>query len=125
MYLTFHSCHLLGPQQCCAGSPLSPSLQYSVVNESTLQVIWDEPFTMEEFPITGYNVTVFSFINQSNEVVASRELRPDTFSVTLTQIDSYLCTNLTLSVSAFNSIGESSPGIVYGAFPSRKFWLDT
>lgn len=88
-----------------------------------MQVIWGQPFTMEDFPITGYNVTVVDFIDQnSQDVESSLQLSPDTLSFTLTHTDPSMCTNLTFFVVAVNDIGGSSPGVVNGAFPSCKYW---
>ena len=97
-----------------AGEPLHPEPQYSVINDSTVQVIWEQPFTMEEFSITGYNVTVVDFINQESLL----QLSPDTLSFILTHTDSSICTNLTFFIVAVNIIGGSPPGVVNGTSPS-------
>ena len=101
--------------QLTAGVPLSPSLQYSVVNDSTLQIRWDEPFTMDGFPIMAYNVTVADSISQE---VDYYELSSATHSFTVTRTDPSLCTNLLFSVVAVNDVGPSTPDRVRGALPS-------
>ena len=100
----------------CAGVPLSPSLQYSVVNDSTLQISWDEPFTLNDFPIMAYNVTVDDLINQ--EEVVTHELSSATRSFTITQTDPSSCTNLLFSVVAVNDVGPSTPNRISAVLPS-------
>ena len=87
----------------------------------TVQVLWEEPFTVEGFPITSYTVDIF---NETSELFTSMELSPD---VMFLDVDLNLasCTNLTFSVTASNSVGMSTPGIIQGdeVFPPSNFRL--
>ena len=88
------------------------------MNRTTIQVEWEAPFTWDDFPITNYTVVA---INQtSQEQLASAVLSPDMLSYSLTKT-AEPCTNITFSVWANNSVGEShQPGIVHGAFPTSE-----
>ena len=100
--------------------PLSPSPVLSAVNETTLQVQWEAPFTWEDFPITNYTVEVFNQTNRLDEVV----FNPNVFSYDITRMAPFFCgTNLTFYVLAINSVGISLPGIAQGAFPVRESML--
>ena len=105
---------------CSADVPLSPSPQFSVTNRFSVQVEWDAPFAWKEFPIINYRVEVTNMT--SREILASSMLSPDTFSFSHhhTNVEPLPCTNLSFAVYANSTIGESSPGITYGAFPTGK-----
>ena len=108
----------------CTGAPLPPSLQYEVLDGNTLEVLWEEPFTAEGFPITSYYLRVVDD-NQTNETVLIDEaLSADTHTFNLTQMAPTDCKNLTFKLWAENSVGNSSAGVAYGAFPSSKFVLE-
>ena len=103
-----------------AGPPLPPSLQYSVIDETSLLVFWEEPYTAHDFPITGYFLHVDA--NQMGEtVLADVVLSPDIQNYTVTQVDATLCSNLTFHISAQNSVGNSSVDTTFGAFLSGEF----
>ena len=100
-----------------AGAPSTPAVQYSALDEHTLQVFWEEPFAHEDFPIIDYFVRV---TNATDQEFLSRMLHPDTRTVNVAHEDPIPCINLTFSVVARNSVGRSQPGIIYGAFPFSK-----
>ena len=109
----------------CTGAPLPPSLQYEVIDENTLEVLWEEPFTTEGFPITSYYLRVVDG-NQTNETALTDiALSADTFSFNVTRmvLNSSSCTNLTFQLWAENSVANSSIGVTYGTFPSGKLIL--
>ena len=87
------------------------------MNVSTILVEWEEPFTLQDFPIINYMMEVFS--QTSDELITSSVLDPDTLSFTHTQTGS--SGSLTFSVVAHNSVGASVPGTVEGAFPTCEF----
>ena len=96
------------------GAPLSPSLRFSVFDELTVGVEWDEPFTWDDFPVTRYTVEVVD--GTSGEMIENSTLSPTNrfFNVT----PQACCSDLTFSVRAWNSVGASTPGTTTGAFPS-------
>ena len=122
-YIWFVCCIEVRPLSChClminfVEAPLTPEVTFSVVNESTLQVSWDEPFTCEAFPITGYTVTITNFTN----LLELRNLSVDTLSYYITESDIDFCNNLTFKVTATSDAGVSAPGVAHGAFPYREF----
>ena len=99
------------------GVPLPPNPQFSIVNESSVQIRWEAPFTWQDYPIVNYTVEVTS--QAIAELLTSVVLGPDSLSYTLTQMKySNSCTNLTFSLHATSEVGTSLPGITYGAFPA-------
>lgn len=92
------------------------------MDEFTLRVSWEPPFSAADFPIMNYSVRVIAAINSSAEEVFTRQLPPDTLSVTILHSDAISCTNLTFSVTAVNGVGTSLPGITYGAFPDSELF---
>ena len=102
----------------CLDVPLRPSPQFSTVNESTIQVQWQAPFTWHDYPIINYTVEITN--ETSAELLASAVLGPDSLLYSLTQMTPSSCTNLTIVLYANNSLGRSPSGIVQGAFPYRE-----
>ncbi len=103
-----------------AGAPLPPHLMF---NGSASQVYWDEPFTVERFPIIGYIVTVITH-QENEEVETVNLLSAETLSFTITlQLDPSSCANLTISVVARNDVGNSTPGIIDECSFSKFFLL--
>ena len=105
--------------------PLPPSLQFSTVQADTVQVEWSEPFTWEAYPITGYSLTVNVSETEDTAVLTrapliSSKLSPDTHNYSLTNLTAPTCTNLTFSLQAISHVGNSLPGIVFGALPESK-----
>ena len=100
---------------------MPPDLQYAVIDESSLQVFWEEPYTTEEFPITSYFLRIVDANETSENVLIDTVLSPDTHTLNVTaQTVATMCLNLTFEIWAENSIGNSSVGVSYGAFPVSK-----
>ena len=102
--------------------PLSPSPHFMMINESTIRVNWERPFTWDDFPITHYTVEV---LNQTGDMLNSSVISPPELYYSITQMSPPSCTNLTFLVQAVNSVGPSPPGTTHGAFPSSKLALNT
>ena len=109
---TSHVCNFI------ADVPLPPSPEFLLLNLTAALVVWDEPFTWQDFPITNYTMEVADKINE--ELLASEVLSPDTLSYAVTVAVPF---NLTFSVRASNSIGTSMPGTVQGAIATGEFML--
>ena len=92
-----------------------------VINESTIQVDWERPFTWDDLPITNYTVEVF---NQTDDMLSTSIISPQELSYSITRTTPPSCTNLTFLVRAINSVGPSLPGITHGAFPFSKLALN-
>ena len=92
---------------------------FSVLDNLTVQVEWDAPFTWEDFPITNYTLlVVIAYHNTS--VQQTVIFNPSVFSYNLTRTQEPVCSNLTFSVSASNSVGSSSASMTQGSYPSGK-----
>ena len=102
-----------------ADVPLPPNPEFSMLDELTVQVVWEEPFTWHSFPITNYSVDVIN--ETSAELIDSTVLSPDMLSYTIAQrgpLDS--CTPLLFKVNATNDVGTSFSGCVNGSLPTSK-----
>ena len=106
----------------CTGAPSTPSLQYLVINDETLEVSWDEPHTPVNHSVTSYYIMVTDTYQLPIQLLYE-QLDPDIRSINVTQEDPNSCSNLTMQVWAENSLGNGSIGETYGAFPAGKLTL--
>lgn len=104
------------------GAPATPTVHFSVINDETLEVSWDEPHTPVNYPVTSYYIEVTD-IYQIWTPLLYGQLHPDTRSMNITQVEPNSCTNLVVEVWAENNIGNGTVGVIYGAFPASKLTL--
>ena len=87
-----------------------------MLDESTLLVFWEEPYTADQFPIVRY----FLEVEGNQTLLEDRALSADTHSFNYTKSPLTECAGLTFQVRAQNSQGNSSGGVVQGAFPNGE-----
>ena len=101
-----------------------------MVDEDSLHVSWEEPYSAESFPITGYYYRVVSTGQTGDTVLTNSTLPPHSHafnvtqaapSVNVTQMAPAGCTYLTFQVWAENGVGRSPAGVVHGSFPISEF----
>ena len=105
----------------CAGPPLSPHpFMGFESNGSILTVTWEEPFSMDGFPVTSYNLSVYNHTSGSSY---SHLMYPPQLEYNISNplVSSTNCHTLTFSVTAINSVGSSEEDNVSGGFPIRQY----
>ena len=68
-------------------------LEWNFINGSSVNLSWTAPYTLDNVPITGYNIN--NNINTTNT----------TTSITLSATDPDVCNMTTITVSAINDVG--------------------
>ncbi len=81
------------------------------MNDTTVKLLWDKPFTWEEFPILNY--IVFGMNSSNGEVLvnATTEAR----KIAFTRREG--CSVLKFEVKAVSAVGESIPTTLLWAIP--------
>lgn len=83
---------------------------------------WEEPFTVTGFPVDKYFLRIVDTNETREELFTETELNADALSFNITQpVAISSCTNLTFELWAQNSVGNSTPGVTYGAFPFGEY----
>ena len=108
---------------CHTGVPSIPHPRVTIVNKTTLQISWARPFTMGHFTVHNYSLTVVN--TTSDSVIESRNILARNATV-YTELFStpnaaQTCSQLQISLTAANVIGESGVGTTTGGFPVSKF----
>ena len=68
-------------------------LEWNLINGSSVFLSWRAPYTLDNVPITGYNIN--NNVNTTNT----------TTSITLLATDPDVCNMTTITVSAINDVG--------------------
>ena len=94
------------------GPPLPPSPALRVVNATTLQLSWKDPFTPEGHQIQNFTVSVLNYTEE--HVIFERVFNLSRESIAQT------CEELHFTVIATNDVGESQAADISGEFPISK-----
>lgn len=96
-----------------------------MVNSTALEVVWDEPFTWEQFPILHYTMMVHNSSNQAAKEYevdsGNTSISENTSQLLVLEAEAEICSELMFEVKAFNEIGSSSAGTTSGSFPVGEF----
>ena len=103
-------------------APSKPEPILNILNKTALQVSWTDSNSRDEFPILSYTLKIKNMTSSSLiDTVVFLDTNASSFQYVFT-VDSVLseCHNISVEVTANNSVGESSPGVVTGGFPISK-----
>ena len=89
------------------GPPLSPMPVLQKVNDTTVRVSWEEPFTWKEFPILTY--TVLGINCSSDAVIVNTTTTAKQITFTQSEGITRSCSVLQFEVKAATAVGESIP----------------
>ena len=108
-----------------AGPPSPPVLEFTqdhlVDDYIHSQLLWSTPFTLPDFPITNYTITIFNH-SDGDTITTKRRASFDGYSHhTLSQ--GHHCYELDFTVMAANRLGRSPPASIYAGHPIGKKWL--
>ena len=98
------------------GPPLPPSPELRAVNATTLQLSWEDPFTVEGFGIDYFTVFVKRLdYEEETHVIFERG-----FYLSRVEGIAQTCEESNFTVTATNAVGESETADISGEFPFGK-----
>ena len=108
------------------GAPEPPSPQIAVINSTTISVTWNKPFSQTpSFDILRYTLNIHN--GTSSSIVLTKVFDAsgiDSYPVQYLYISPSIshsdCHNLSMEVTASNSVGISEAGVAVGGFPIGK-----
>jgi len=101
------------------GPPLPPALTISQPSPLEIQVLWDEPFTSQNYPVLNYTVEITKLATGSSVVFTSST--PDhTQAVSSVATE---CREIKIEVWATNAVGKSDPAAISTGFPVGRWSL--
>ena len=107
------------------GVPEPPSPQLAVINSTAISVTWNKPFSTPGFDILRYTLNVHN--GTSSSIVLTKVFDasgigsyPVQYSYISPSISHSDCHNLSMEVTASNSVGISEAGVAAGGFPIGK-----
>ena len=103
-------------------APSQPDSTLTTLNKTALRASWNESNSRNEFPVLSYTLNIQNLTSSSLiDTVVLSDTNASSFQYVFT-VDSALseCHNISVEVTANNSVGGSSPGVATGGFPIGK-----
>lgn len=98
----------------CTGVPLPPMPSASVTHATTIQLMWPVPFTHQGYGVDHYTVTVR---NTATDNVFAANVSGTSYTYTRIGGVAQECEELMITVTASNTVGESSGATINAGFP--------
>ncbi len=99
----------------CTGAPLPPATSADVVNATTIELTWTEPFTHQGYGVDHYTVTIENTVTGNITRVDVNETR---FMYARVGGIAQECVKFEFTVTASNAVGESSAVAISAGFPT-------
>ncbi len=99
----------------CTGAPLPPATSADVVNATTIELTWTEPFTHQGYGVDHYTVTIENTVTGN---ITRADVNDTRFMYTRVGGIAQECVKFEFTVTAINVVGESSAVAISAGFPT-------
>ena len=98
------------------GPPLAPSFEVTILNRTSLQVSWNEPFTWPGFEIQSYSLLI-RYTSSGNESKIQDIDATRRSYILMRDSAAEECKDIEFFLTATSDVGESSPHVAFGGIP--------